>query len=103
MRIGNLFASADECEFAQWERGGCGMTLRLGSWLFAIGHLDYREKSCPWPRWLRFGVSIGGPANESMSGRRVHYLYLCGRRVFDTLYWQHRDVYVGVGAPPEEG
>jgi hypothetical protein len=87
MKIGNFFVSLDVCEHAQWERGGCGLSLRIGHVILAFGHYDYREKNCPWPRWLRFGAAIGGPVATSMSWRRVNYLYLFGHRVFDTTYW----------------
>jgi hypothetical protein len=86
MQIGDFFLTYDVCESAQWE-ANCGLTLRVGSKLFALGHLGYREKSPAWPRWLRFGVSIAGPLATSMSWRRTNYLYLFGRRVFDTRYW----------------
>lgn len=91
VRIGKtLFASTDLCEYAQWERGGCGLTLRVGRALFAIGRVDYRDTTCPWPKWLRFGACLAGPVAASMSGRRQNYLYLFGRRVFDTAYWEPR-------------
>lgn len=82
-----FFASIDRCESAQWERGGCGLTLRIGSWLLAFGHFGYRDKNSAWPRWLRFGLALGGPVAVSMSWRRTSYLYMFGRRVFDTTYW----------------
>ena len=95
IRLGNVFVSIDRCEYASWERGGAGLSLRFGSWLFAIGHLDYRQKNCPWPKWLRFGLSIYGPRNVSMSNRPVHYAYAFGNRVFDTTYWRPRRVQIG--------
>ena len=85
--LGNLFASIDDGDHMQWERGGCGLTLRIGTRVFAFGHLGYRDKDCAWPRWFRFGVAIGGPVATSMSWRRINYLYLFGHRVFDTTYW----------------
>ena len=88
-QIGNLFASLDRCEYAQWERC-CGLSLRVGEWVAALGHIDYREKRPAWPRWLQFSLSIAGPIDVSMSKRRRNYLYLFGRRVFDTAYWEPR-------------
>jgi hypothetical protein len=64
------------------------LTLRVGNWLFAAGHSGYRDRTCPWPEWLKFGVSVAGPVATSMSWRRRNYLYAFGHRVFDTTYWK---------------
>lgn len=86
IRIKRFFVSLDRCWNAQWERGASGFSLRVGPWLFAAGSLDYREKS--FPSWCRlFGLSIHGARAVSMSNRPTYYLYLFGRRIFDTTYW----------------
>jgi hypothetical protein len=83
----NLFFHyvSPEYSFAQCE--GAGLSIRLGSRAWVFGHLGYREKNCPWPKWLRFRVVLHGPRNASMSDLPHYALYLFGRRVFDNLYW----------------
>lgn len=40
-----------QCEIA-------GLSLRIGNRAFVFGHLDYRNKTCPWPMWARVMVVL---------------------------------------------
>jgi hypothetical protein len=71
-----------EYEWHQFEVAG--LTLRIGSRAWCLGTLDYREKNPAWPRWLRFRLVLGGLRSD---GSRFWALYLFGRRIFNTQYW----------------
>ena len=83
----NCFAEyfGPDIMFAQCEHAG--LSLRIGRRAWVLGHLDYRDKKCPWPRWLRFRVVIHGARRPSMSNLPHYALYLFGCRIVDTAYW----------------
>jgi hypothetical protein len=61
MQFGNFFASyTSDSSWSQVE--GAGLSLRLGRHLFVLGHFAYRDRNCPWPKRLRFSLSIARPA-----------------------------------------